>query len=146
MAKSRNQHYLLIASAVILLDQAVKFLVSITLPYQRSVTLIPHILSLTYTTNTGAGFSVLTGRNALIIFAVTAIIGAMLYFFDRWSKPEKLFAALIIAGALGNLIDRILRGHVIDFIDLGIWPVFNVADSAVTIGVCGLLYYSFKKK
>jgi signal peptidase II len=137
--------YALSALAVVVLDQLTKLLVRSFLPYHSSITLLPKVLNLTHTYNTGAGFSIFTNQNILLIFAVIGIIGAMLYYFDRFKESEKIFASIIIGGALGNLIDRILLGHVVDFIDTGFWPVFNVADSAVTLGVCGLLYLAFKK-
>ena len=76
------------------------------------------------------------------------IIGIIIYYYDKIPKNKyaEISAALILGGAVGNLIDRVLRGHVIDFIDLRIWPSFNIADTAISIGAIGLILYLIKKK
>tara|TARA_Y100000310_G_C20181566_1_gene578387 strand:+ start:230 stop:583 length:354 start_codon:yes stop_codon:yes gene_type:complete len=113
----------------------------------QSIPLIKNILHLTYIQNTGAGFGILKGSNTILIFTSLIIIGAILFNFKKITKEKSINIpiALILGGAIGNLIDRILVGHVIDFMDFRIWPAFNVADSAITIGALWLIVYFWKK-
>jgi signal peptidase II len=103
----------------------------------RSLPLIPGILHLTLVHNTGAAFGVFRG-GAPVFTAVSAaaIIAITLYAFKKkdMAFSVQLALGLIVGGSLGNLIDRLRVGHVIDFIDFRIWPVFNIADSCITIG------------
>jgi signal peptidase II len=132
---------------VVILDQISKLIVKNAMYFQQSVPVIGNVLHITYTTNTGAGFGILHNMNAFLIWVSIIIIGIILYYYNK--IPETSFpqvcTALIVGGAVGNLIDRIFIGHVIDFIDFRIWPVFNLADSAVTIGAIGLIIFFWKK-
>ena len=74
------------------------------------------------------------------------ILAYFLKSIKEGNKAEKVFFGLLIGGIIGNLIDRIMLGYVVDFIDFRIWPVFNLADSFVTISVIGLIFYLWKKK
>ena len=129
---------ILIASvSVILIDQLSKILIT------------KNIIPISYTTNTGAGFGLFQDSNSLLIWLAVIIIGIIIYLYNKIPEKESLpqiSTALIIGGAIGNLIDRIRLGHVIDFIDLKIWPSFNIADSAITIGAIILIFYLIKKK
>ncbi len=96
------------------------------------------IVSLTYVTNTGAAFGLFPQLGSLYIVLVPAIVVALLVFYRRFALSSWLMRVslgLQLGGALGNLIDRVRLGHVIDFIDFKVWPVFNVADSCVVVGV-----------
>ncbi len=132
---------------VILLDQLTKYLVSKYMELHQSIPLIKNILHITYIQNTGAGFGILKGWNMLLIFISLIIIGIILFYFDRVikEKPIHIPVALVLGGAVGNLIDRIFLGYVLDFIDFRIWPAFNVADSCITIGALWLIVYFWKK-
>jgi len=136
----------LICALVIALDQLSKRLIILFIESGSIINIISSLLRFTHTTNTGAGFSLLTGMNLLLIWLGIAIIGGLLYYSTR--APEKclLPIALIIGGAVGNLIDRIAYGNVIDFIDLGFWPVFNIADSSITIGSILLVLILIREK
>jgi signal peptidase II len=90
------------------------------------------IIAFTYTVNTGAGFSILQNTNGILLWLSVIILGLIIYFNARVPKFSLM---TISAGIIGNLIDRIFYGNVIDFINLKFWPVFNVADSLVCIGV-----------
>lgn len=97
----------------------------------------------TTTTNTGAAFSLFTGQRIfLIIFSVIVILVILKYYKNR---EYRLPLTFILAGTTGNLIDRIFLGHVRDFIDLKVWPVFNIADAIIVIGVLLLIYKIWKK-
>ena len=137
--KNRPWLYLLIAAAFVVLDQISKWLVVVYLKPQGSVTLIPNFLKLTYLENRGAAFgSFSEQRWVFMVFSTVAIVAVSVYLL-RFSENNRLLRwtlALIIGGGVGNMIDRIALGYVVDFIDFcGIWSyIFNVADSCVCIG------------
>jgi len=102
---------------------------------------------LPYITNTGSLFGLFSNSN--IIFIIFTILIIVLIIFNlvkqKLKRFEIIFLSLVLGGAFGNLIDRIIYGAVTDFIDLKIWPVFNLADVAISIGVIGLIVYYLKK-
>lgn len=124
-----------IVFAVLSLDQLSKFIITRCLSQNQSVPLIKGIFHLTLIHNRGAAFGIL--RNQVPLFIFTSILAIILIYFNlKKNKHRKAYSialSLILGGALGNLIDRLFFGYVIDFIDLRIWPVFNIADSAITI-------------
>ena len=135
--------------AVILLDQLTKALISRYIPLDQSITLITHVFSLTLVHNSGAAFGILKNQTILFIIISLIALPSIIFCFKadpqrRRSSLTQLALFLVISGAIGNLIDRIAWGYVIDFLDFHVWPVFNVADSAITIGAV-LLGYSLLK-
>ncbi|OGX17488.1 MAG: signal peptidase II [Omnitrophica WOR_2 bacterium RBG_13_44_8b] len=134
---------LIIIFVILSLDQLTKLLVTKSLLYNQSIPLIKGIFHLTLIHNRGAAFGIL--KNQLPLFIITSIFAVILIYLNLKDKNKgKLYTvalSFILAGALGNLIDRLFLGYVIDFLDFRIWPVFNVADSAITIGVI-LMGYS----
>lgn len=137
---------------VTLIDQISKLIIIKKLIPNISYTVIKNFFYLTYTNNTGAAFSILTGKRVLLIAIAIIIIGLLFYYFKKNkinSNLEKLSFAFIIGGALGNLIDRIIRGYVVDFIDIKIfgynYPIFNLADVFIVIGVFLLLIIMIRK-
>jgi signal peptidase II len=100
-------------------------------------------VKLIHTENTGVAFSVLSGGGPLVVIVAIAALGALLaFFFTHLRKPLVwLPTGLLLGGAAGNLIDRVRIGQVVDFIELGWIPVFNVADSAITLGAIALVFY-----
>ncbi|HLC74689.1 MAG TPA: signal peptidase II [Candidatus Nanoarchaeia archaeon] len=136
--------FYIILAAVLICDQLSK---SVVRHYQPNINIIPKILSLTYTTNTGASFGILQNMNTiLLLISIAVIIGMFIHVYNHPDKKTLHFFALITAGALGNSIDRILYGAVTDFINFHFWPTFNIADSAITIGVIGLLIINWNSK
>ncbi|MFQ6092469.1 MAG: signal peptidase II [bacterium] len=137
----------------VLADQSSKALVQRALQLKESVQLVGSLVKITYIHNPKGAFGLpLGGRLFFVIFSVLASLFILYYLFripkERvWSKRA---LALILGGAVGNLIDRFRFGEVVDFIDLGVgntrWPIFNVADIAVTAGVALLLYTLLLKK
>jgi signal peptidase II len=128
------------AATVVALDQLTKWLVVRNLGEGRPIRVIGSFVQLRYTTNSGGAFSLLTG--APLFFALTAMViaGGIVYAARRAQGRLLLFAlGLLLGGALGNLLDRLLRGEVpfhgevVDFVKVGPWPVFNLADSCITI-------------
>jgi signal peptidase II len=137
-----------IALIIILVDQITKFLIKSNFQLNQTFPIIKDIFHLTYIQNFGAGFGILQQQQWILIFISIIVVGVIFYYFDRVKEKEKLLQILIgfiLGGTIGNLIDRIAYGFVIDFIDFRIWPIFNVADSFVTIGVIGLIVYLWNK-
>ncbi len=130
-------------------DQLTKlFLISSFVPGQ-SRPVLPPILFFTYVQNTGAAFGLFKGQQVLFIGLSIVVIGWMGWELATQRPQARMVSwacALLLGGAIGNLIDRLRYGYVIDFIDLRVWPVFNIADSAITIGVMLLLWQSFRKR
>ena len=126
----------IIVSAILVLDRLTKFLVSNELNLNSSIPLIKGIFYISLVHNRGAAFGFL--KNQLPLFIATSLIAIILIWralkSNKYSKTYTIALSLILAGALGNLVDRLLYGYVIDFLDFRVWPVFNVADSAITIG------------
>ncbi len=145
--KKRISFILSISFFIIILDQLTKYLISGYILPSQSIPLIKNILHITYIQNTGAGFGILKGWNTILIFVSLIIIGIILFYFDRIIKEKQTHIpiTLILGGAIGNLIDRIFLGYVIDFIDFRIWPAFNIADSCITIGALWLIIYFWRK-
>jgi signal peptidase II len=132
---------LLTVFLVVFLDRVTKNFFSDILSLGESLPLIRGVLHMTLVHNTGIAFGLF--RDQGIVFIIIPIIAIALliyniYYYRRYENQiSELYIigfSLILGGAFGNLIDRVLYGHVIDFIDLMIWPVFNIADSAITIG------------
>lgn len=126
---------------MVVADQAAKLLVAQRIPLGVSIPLIPGVLAVTHVHNRGIAFSLLGGVPLLVPAALALTLLFLL--FDkgaRWSRRPMPQAALALlgGGAVGNLIDRLRVGAVVDFIDVSVWPVFNLADVAVTAGA-GLL-------
>jgi signal peptidase II len=142
---SRYQTLSIIASVILVLDQATKLYVDANFRLHETVPVIRNFFHLTYVRNKGAAFGILSDNAIRIPFFITVSIVAMLgiiWYIKRLKDDQKLAVfslSLIFSGALGNLIDRIRLGEVIDFLDVfwqrHHWPAFNVADSAITIGV-----------
>ena len=127
---------IIIGIIIILLDQISKFII-----IEKNITIIPSFLSFTYTENTGAAFNI-GSNNLLFIILVNIIILGIIIKFIKERKEDVNFKilislVLILVGGIGNLIDRIFRGYVIDFIDVNLFdfPNFNIADISVTIGI-----------
>ncbi|MBT3395309.1 signal peptidase II [archaeon] len=100
---------------------------------------------ITYTTNTGAAFSLFQNSTNILILISGIVAISVVYFYKKYPKSY-IPLAFILGGTIGNLIDRIYFGYVRDFIDLKIWPIFNVADSFNVIGVTILIYLILKEK
>lgn len=128
---------------VIALDQFTKALVVNSFQLYSSIELIPDFLRLSYTINKGIIFGFLGSFGWIPFFITVLVLIILIYYYERLPKTVagQVFWALIIAGAVGNLIDRILYGFVIDFIDIIFWPAFNIADAAITVGIIGLIIH-----
>ncbi|MFZ5644422.1 MAG: signal peptidase II [Bacillota bacterium] len=133
--------FLLIALAVLLVDQASKFFIINTMFQGLSIPVIPNIFHITYIHNPGAAFGMLANRTSFFIAVSLIVIAGIVFFHLRAGVKRGIMpiaTGFVVGGAAGNLIDRIRFGSVVDFIDLRVWPVFNLADTAIVIGA-GLL-------
>ena len=128
------------------LDQLTKYIAVLKLMRVRTLPLIPEVFHLTYVENSGAGFGIFQNFTWLLA-AFSAVVAAILMGYVLWKKPKHpcLITALtfLCGGALGNLIDRVRLGYVVDFLDFTLidFPVFNVADCFVTVGAILLAVY-----
>ena len=136
---------------VVSLDQFTKYTVQKNLPLHHRVEVIPGFFNLTHVRNTGGAFGILGGRSGWGTFFFMGIsvlaVGSILFFIRRIKEDERILAlsfSLVLAGAIGNLIDRLRYGEVIDFLEFYLssffWPAFNIADSAICIGI-GLMAF-----
>jgi signal peptidase II len=135
-----------VTAAVVAIDQLTKLLVVSTIGPDRfasRVEVVDGWLALEYTENRGAAFGVLSGLVPVLTVASIAILTGLLVHYRRQAGPplwHTLAISAIAGGALGNLVDRVRLGHVIDYLSVGPWPNFNVADSAITVGVLVLIW------
>ena len=140
--------YISAAAALIALDQFVKYRVTETLALYETAPFLPRLIELKYIRNTGAAWSSFAGQRLLLTVLPMLLIAAVLYLLRRYHVRHPLgkwAAALIIAGGIGNLIDRVRLGYVVDMFHFLFWqsyPVFNVADVFVVFGaIFGAVYY-----
>jgi signal peptidase II len=128
-----------IAASVIVIDQFSKHLVVSMMQAGQSIPLINNFLHITYVRNPGAAFGMLPYQTLFFVLVTLVVAVLILYYYRTLSDDHKWLRfglALQLGGAIGNLIDRIMEGYVVDFIDFKIWPpVFNIADSAIVIGI-----------
>jgi signal peptidase II len=136
--------FYLIALIIIVSDQVTKWSIVQNLPLNASRSVLGNFLYLTHTHNTGGAFSLFPAGNTTFIVVAFLAIGALVYAYHRYQRSNAIVSAalgLALGGAVGNLIDRIRFGFVIDFFDLHagtnhtVWPIFNVADSGITVGI-----------
>lgn len=127
-----------VALAVVLADQLSKFAVRQLLAPSSSIPVIPGVLHLTHVLNPGAAFGLLPNGRFFFFAATGAVIAFIIVYYLRARPSSRLLLAALgleLGGATGNLIDRSASGLVTDFIDFRVWPVFNVADSAIVVGL-----------
>lgn len=158
---SKYLRFALISGLVILLDQISKALVLQHMPLHDAIEIIPGFFNLSHVRNPGGAFGFMaqygsTLRHAIFLGAAFFALGLILYFYHQTPSDHRWFGAalaMIFGGAIGNLIDRLRFGEVVDFLDVYLgftnlphWPTFNIADSGVTVGVAiFLLHILFKK-
>lgn len=142
----KRQYYisisLFITIVILLLDQITKFIVASSMRVGDSFNVIPHFLNITSHRNNGAAWGILSGKMSFFYIITIIILVVLIIFYIKEAKQHLLMQvaiSLLFAGALGNFIDRVLHGEVVDFVDTNIFgynfPIFNVADSSLTIGV-----------
>jgi len=149
--------YLLISLAVLVLDQWTKWLVETRLDSHASVEVIPKLLNITHVRNTGVAFGLFPAHGDatgtwVLTLAGLAALGLVGYFFVTVARADRLLLvalSMVLGGAVGNLVDRVMSGGVTDFVDFYFgtyhWHTFNVADSAITVGIVLMLPSTFRK-
>ncbi len=151
MEKSNMMKYMLfiVITVLVLLDQVIKFLADRILSQYETLAVIPSVLHLTFVKNYGAAFGILQNQRIFLLLITLAILIFIIWYFFRSNINNNLFfwsVILIVSGGVGNLIDRLFRGYVIDYIDFRLinFSVFNLADSYVFIGtVLMMIYFIF---
>lgn len=146
----KNRLFWIAALITFFLDQITKYWVVQTFSLGKTLPLLPGIFHLTYVTNTGAAFSLLSGKVEWLRWlslGVSLILIALALFSPALNLWDQLGYGLILGGAMGNGIDRFALGYVVDFLDFRLinFAVFNVADSFISIGIVCLLIASFQK-
>lgn len=144
---------IIISIILLCIDQISKLLVVNLLTKTNSITIIKNFFYLTYINNDGAAFSILVGKRIFLILIAVLVIVMLIRYIKKnniQNKLELVSISLIIGGSLGNLMDRLVRGYVIDFLDFKLFnynfPIFNLADTFIVIGVFLLLLKEIRKE
>ena len=124
--------FFLIALTITIIDQLTKILI------------LKGIINIPYLINPGSAFGMLQPFTRELIWFSVIVIGVILFVHDKIDEKYVLFTAILLGGIIGNLIDRIYLQGVIDFINFGFWPAFNIADASINIGVFGIIIKSFQ--
>ena len=138
-----------IALLVFAFDTFIKTVFSCHFLPATSVPLIKGVLNLTYIRNTGVAFGFMPGQRLLLILISMAVCAIVIYFYTKTKKKDFLLRvsfAIILGGSLSNLFDRVFYGYVIDYIDLRVFPVFNLSDVAINLGVFLIILDLFMKR
>ena len=154
----RDKSFILVSGLVIVLDQITKAVILATLPLMDAIPVIAGFFSIVHVRNPGGAFGFMAGQGPMvrsILFLVISGLaaGVIIWLYRRTPASFRLLRialSLIFGGAIGNIIDRIRFGEVVDFLDVYIgdlhWPAFNIADSAITIGMTIMIYHVLFKK
>ncbi len=151
-SKTWRPSFLRIALAVVFVDQVTKGLALKVLSPLPTIPILPGIFHLTFLVNPGVAFGLLRGQPLLVVAGTSVILLGLLWSAARPGKRKEpsrwmvLELGLILGGAVGNLIDRVRIGGVVDFLDFRVWPVFNVADSCITIGAILMAWNLLRNK
>ncbi|MBQ2022034.1 MAG: signal peptidase II [Peptococcaceae bacterium] len=137
-------YFLIPFLGLLIADQAVKHLVRTTMVQGQSIPIIENIFHITYIENPGAAFGILANQRMLFLILTAVIVGVMIYLYFSLSNKKSLTAislGIVVSGAIGNFIDRFMQGTVTDFLDFRIWPIFNIADIAICVGLALICYF-----
>ncbi len=137
LKKPKNNTLIIIFLILVLIDQLTKTI--LTTPIDLG------IIAITPITNTGMSFGLLQGNNTLLAI-ISIVFIALIILFRKEFKNKEIQLTMILAGATGNLIDRIIHGHVLDFINFKIFPIFNVADTLIVLGITSIIYLEIKEE
>ncbi len=132
------------AIVTLVVDQGSKAMVRLALPLNESVPLIPNVFHLTHTRNPGAAFGLFSNATLPLIVVALVTSGLLIWLGRRGFNQRRpaIATGLMLGGAVGNLVDRLWLGAVTDFLDLRVWPIFNFADVALTVGAALFLWWS----
>ena len=149
MTKKKKQSIgkiiVLVLLSIFTLDRITK-VISLKIFKYKPLQVIHNFFNLTYAQNTGSAFSFLQNQNMLFIWIYIIVLGIFVYYSKEIIDNKKFLipSVLVVSGILGNLFDRIFHGFVIDFINFSFWPIFNIADSSIVIGVIWLIVIFLK--
>ena len=133
-----------LAAVVLALDQATKWWMLQRLTLGESLPLLPGIFHLTLVRNPGIAFGLFAGQGGMVLGLALLLVAVLVVTVkskpSAWPLPVSWAMGLILGGALGNLLDRLRFGAVVDFLDFRVWPVFNLADSCITVGAALILW------
>lgn len=150
LPRSLYMRYYLLTAAIILADQVTKLMIRTWMHVGESVEILGEFFRITYVRNMGAAFSMLSGQRVLLIAIPVLVVAGALWYFHHYKDKHWIFYtawSMIIAGGIGNLIDRIAFGWVTDMLDFSIFPpVFNVADIGVTVGCALFVFYTLMEE
>ena len=156
--QKKNVIFLLTVAVLIVIDQVTKYFIHTGMALHDTIPVIPGFFSITYIRNPGAAFGFLAGasptfRYVFFIGVTLAAIGLILHYLRTYAADDQLLTislGMILSGGVGNLIDRVRFGEVIDFLDVYLgtshWPAFNVADSAISVGAFILFIHLIRQK
>ncbi len=154
----KNLIFLATVVILLILDQATKYVIHTGMALHESIPVLPGFFNITYIRNPGAAFGFLAGasptfRYVFFIGVTVAAIGLIIHYLRTYAAGDQLLTislGMILSGAIGNLIDRVRFGEVIDFLDVYLgtthWPAFNVADSAISVGAFILFFHLILQK
>ncbi|MEK6916545.1 MAG: signal peptidase II [Nanoarchaeota archaeon] len=141
----KHKKFISVILVILFFDQLVKFIIRSNFFVGSSIPIINGFFSLTYLQNTGVSFGLLKGFNWIFTFISVAALMLFVYSYTK-EKENWLQYALISGGVAGNLIDRLYLGYVVDYINFHFFPVFNIADMSISIGIIWLIFTSFNSK
>lgn len=142
-------YIILLSVCIFILDRLSKLWIVDHMALYESIDIVPHVMSITYILNRGAAFGILENQISFFIAVVALLTVAVAFFWKRiqnFSKLGQTAVALVIGGAMGNVYDRITQSAVVDFINFHFWPIFNIADIAITLGVIILMIIILKEE
>lgn len=134
---------LLVVLIVVIIDQLSKFYIQAHMVSGMSIPIVKDIFHITYVLNPGAAFGLFEHQTFFFLVVAVALVAGAIYYYPRIPKQYQLLRfgiGLMVGGAIGNVIDRIKTGYVVDFFDFRIWPVFNMADAAIVCGVGCIIF------
>lgn len=134
---------LLLAIVIVIVDQLSKFYIQGHMELGMSIPVLQDVFHITYILNPGAAFGLFEHQTAFFVIIAVGMVMATIYFYPQIPKQYRLLrfgVGLMVGGAMGNVIDRIKTGYVIDFFDFRIWPIFNIADAGIVCGVGCIIF------
>ncbi|MDF2635186.1 MAG: Lipoprotein signal peptidase [Pelosinus sp.] len=134
---------ILLVLFVVFIDQLSKFYIQAHMVLGMSIPVIEDVFHITYVLNPGAAFGLFEHQTLFFLVVAVCLVASAIYFYPRIPQQYRLLrmgTGLLVGGAIGNVIDRIKTGYVVDFFDFRIWPVFNIADTAIVCGVGCIIF------
>jgi len=136
-------HTLLLALFIVVIDQLSKFYIQTHMELGMSIPVIQDVFHITYILNPGAAFGLFENQTTFFVIIAVCMVVSAIYFYPMIPNQYRLLrfaTGLVVGGAMGNVIDRIKTGYVVDFFDFRIWPIFNIADVGIVCGVGCIIF------